>query len=174
MKQPFQEEQVNFILQTITNNKTVYQRKEDIGLAIGLAKGLGKICCGKGVVLGEAVPVEFVQLLTSYIMSNKSGKPDEDGTYIVLELFVKLTECNPQNKIILASIITPDVEQFMINNYMHDGLLSSIVLKLLEHYPHQATVNTIANTLLTGHIREEKYCELIATWLKSSTLSLTS
>jgi hypothetical protein len=52
MKQPFQEEQVNFILQTITNNKTVYQRKEDIGLAIGLAKGLGKICCGKVVVLG--------------------------------------------------------------------------------------------------------------------------
>ena len=133
--------------------KSMYQRKEDIGLAVVLARGLGKLACKCEVVVGETVPLDFIQLLASYIMSNKSGKPDEDGTYIVLELFLKLTECNPNNKTPLASIITAEVELFMINNSMHDGLLSSIVLKLLEHYPHQSTVNAIANTLLTGHIR---------------------
>lgn len=61
----------------------------------------------------------------------------------------------------------------MINNYMHDGLLASIVLKLLELYPHQAMVSSLANSLLAGHIKEEKYCELIAKWLKSSILTLT-
>lgn len=73
----------------------------------------------------------------------------------------------------LASLITAELEIFMINNYMHDGLLASIVLKLLEQYPHQAMVNSLVNSLLAGHIKEEKYCELIAKWLKSSILALT-
>lgn len=60
----------------------------------------------------------------------------------------------------------------MMHNYMHDGLLSSIVIKLLEQYPHQATVACVANSLMGGHIREEKYSELAAKWMKSGFLSI--
>lgn len=41
----------------IRNDGAVYARKEDIGLAIVLARGLGKLAAGTEVVLGTAVPV---------------------------------------------------------------------------------------------------------------------
>ena len=74
-----------------------------------LARGLGKVACGVEVIVGQTVPVDFITLLASYLMSNKNGKPDEDGTYIVLELFLKLTECHPKNKEVLSALITAEL-----------------------------------------------------------------
>lgn len=48
----------------------------------------------------------------------------------MLEMFVRLGEVQ-ENRGVLVEVIDGQLQMFMVNHYMHDGLLSTLVLKLL-------------------------------------------
>jgi hypothetical protein len=61
----------------------------------------------------------------------------------------------------------------MIHKYMYDGLLSTLVVDLLERYPHKETVAGVFSMLLSGNSTEEKYARLASKWCQAGNLTLS-
>lgn len=71
--------------------------EDEIGLVLVMARGIGKLCNSKKIVLGADFDIGIVRVLVNYIRDS-NNKPDEDGTHIVLELLLKLTDSTNDNK----------------------------------------------------------------------------
>lgn len=69
--------------------------------------------------------------------------------------------------------VDADLQIFMLQNFMHDGLLSIIVKKLLICCPYDSVIKYMTQLLFSGGVVIEQFSEIIVGWLKDGRMNFS-
>ena len=71
-------------------------------------------------------------------------------------------------------VITPQVQLAMLDRYLHDGMLATMVIDILSRLPHPLTVDSVLSAVLAGSTKDERISELVIKWMKTGHVTLSN
>lgn len=167
--------QAQFSLQFLTEISN--NNQNSIGLILSIGKGIAKCAISNKISITQELSVFVIQPLIAYLTANCSFSESQSGlevaSYVPLELLLKLLESYPENKEILSHQLTSNLQLIIIQRYMHDGMVTAIIIQLIYRLQNPEIIRFFLQKLFLGHIQNQRLSSVISKWISSGTITLS-